>query len=123
SEYDYRYMAFYDIEEDLDYLTNFNTTIFNCGLTLENSKNYILEEFRLFVEMERVSLPENERKKCYCESCKKLNIPITKNKYQLKKPFRFLVWSCGFCGSEKLKFNGDHQVKKMILSEYKKNNT
>lgn len=123
TEYDRRYIAFYEIDEDLDYLRYDNSVIFNSGLTIENSKDFILEEFKIFVQMENLKITLEERDRCYCENCKKLNIPITKNKFQLKKPFRYMVWSCGICGSEKLKFNSNHGVKRMIIEEYKKTKT
>jgi RNase P subunit RPR2 len=121
SGYDPKYIVFYEIDEDLDYLKYDNSFIFNYGLTLENSKEFILEEFKIFDEMETLKIPIEEHKKCYCEKCKNLNIPITKNKYQLKKPFKYLIWSCGVCGSEKLKFNNNHEVKRMIIERFKKN--
>lgn len=120
SEYDSRYIAFYEIEEDIEYLTYDNRVIFNSGLTLENSKDFILEEFEIFVQMEKLKIPIEERSKCYCETCMKLNTPITKNKFQFKKPFKYLVWSCGICSSEEVKLN-DHKVKKLIIEEHKKN--
>lgn len=123
TEYDHRYIAFYEIDEDLDYLTYDNSVLFNSGLTMKNAKDFILEEFEIFVQMENLKIPLEERGRCYCENCKKLNIPITKNKFQLKKPFRYMVWSCGICGAEKLKFNNDHEVKRMIIDEYKNTKT
>lgn len=117
SDYDQKYIPFFEIDEDLDYLRYDNNTIFNIGLTLENSKEFILEEFKIFLEMETLKIPSEERNKCYCKKCNKLNIPITKTKYQLKKPFKYLVWSCGLCGSTKLKFNNNHEVKKLIIEK------
>ncbi len=119
--YDFRYIAFYEIDEDLDYLKFNNSVVFNSELTIENSKDFILEEFKIFVQMEEIKLPKDERNKCYCETCKKLNIPVTRNKYQLKKPFKYLAWTCGLCGSVKLKFNPNHELKRMIIEEFKKN--
>lgn len=121
SEYDQKYIAFFEIDEDLDYLRYNNSAIFNSGLTKYNSKEYILEEFKIFVEMETLKIPFEAQRKCYCEKCKNLNVPITKNKYQFKKPFKYLVWSCGLCGSSKLKYNSNHEVKRMIIEEFKKN--
>ncbi|MCS4226921.1 hypothetical protein [Sphingobacterium sp. BIGb0165] len=120
SEYDYRYIAFYEIDEDLDYLKYDNSTLFNTGLTLENSKEFILEEMKIFVEMESLNIPREQREKCYCETCKNLNSPITKNKFQLKKPFRYTVWACGICGSNKLKYSSNHDVKRRIIEQSKK---
>jgi RNase P subunit RPR2 len=117
--YDRRYIAFYEIDEGLDYLTYDNSVLYHSGLTIENSNDFILEEFKIFVQMENLKIPLEERNKCYCKKCKMLNYPITKNRFQLKKPFKYMVWSCGICGSEKLKFNNNHEVKRMIIDEYK----
>src|SRR5690606_18443321 len=122
TEYDTRYIAFYEIDEELDYLTYNNSRLFNSGLTIENSKDFILEEFKIFVQMEDLKIPLEERNKCYCEKCKNLNIPITKNKFQFEKPFRYMVWACQICGSEKLKFYNNHDVKRMIIDKYKFSN-
>lgn len=123
SGYDQTYIAFYEIDEDLDNLRYDNSVIFNTGLNLENSKQFILEEFKIFIEIQTLNIPFEERNKCYCEKCKNLNIPITKNKYQLKKTFKYLVWSCGICGSEMLKYNNNQEVKRMIIENFKKNYT
>jgi len=121
SEYDNKYIVFSEIDEDLNYLTYNDSVIFNSGLTLENSKDFIMEEMKIFVQMENLKIPLADRSKCYCETCKKLNTPITKSKYHLKRPFISLVWSCGLCGSEKIKYNNSHDVKKMIIEKFKKN--
>lgn len=120
SDYDRRYIPFFDLDEDLDYLKYDNSTLYNSNLTIENSKKFILEEFKIFAEMERLKVPLEERSKSFCEHCKKLNHPKTKNKYQFKKPFKYLVWSCEFCGSEKLKYSSDHETKKIIIEQYRK---
>lgn len=122
SKYDPRYMTFYEIDEDLDYLTYNNSALFNSGLTIENSKDFILEEFKIFVQMENLKIPLEERNKCYCEKCKNFNNPITKNKFQFKKPFRYMVCGCGICGSEKLKFSSNQEVKRMIIDKYQFSN-
>ncbi len=121
SGYNYRYIAFYEIDEDLDYLKYNNSTIYNPGLTLENLKEFILEEMKIFIEMEGLNIPREQRHKCYCETCKNLTSPITKNKFQLKKPFRYTVMACRICGSEKLKYNSSHYVKRKIIEQSKKN--
>jgi len=122
SGYNYRYIAFYEIDEDLDYLKYDNSTLYNKGLTLENSKEFILEEMKIFVEMENLNIPREQREKCYCETCKNLNDPITKNKFQLKKPFKYTVLACGICGSDKLKHNSNHDVKWRIIEQSKRDN-
>lgn len=114
SAYNNKYMAFYEIDEDLDYLRYSNSTLYNTGLTLENSKEFILEKMKIFVEMEDLTICSEEHAKCYCETCRNLNNPITKNKFQFKTPFRYTVRVCGICGSEKLKYNGNDDVKKVV---------
>ncbi|UIR57321.1 hypothetical protein LZQ00_05765 [Sphingobacterium sp. SRCM116780] len=121
SGYNYRYIAFYEINEDLDRLTYDDVVLFNPGLTLENANDFILEEFKIFVQMEDLKISKEDRDKCFCETCKNLNIPITKNKYQLKKPFKYVVWACGICGSEKLNYTNNHEVKRMIITDFNSN--
>lgn len=113
SDHEHRYLPFFNINEDLDYIKYDHSIWITSGLTAENSNEFILEEFKIFVEMERLMIPCGERDKCYCKRCKRLNIPSTKTKYQLRKPFKYLVWSCGFCRSDKLIFNSRHEVKRM----------
>ncbi|NII83880.1 MULTISPECIES: hypothetical protein [unclassified Pedobacter] len=120
SGYDSKYLAFYEINEDLEYLKYENKTIYHSGLTTENANEFIFEEFRIFALMEDLKIPQEFRNQCYCQRCKKLNIPVTRNKFQLKRPFRYAVSTCGICGSEKLKHSNDHEVKWIIINEYKK---
>ncbi|WP_412465656.1 hypothetical protein [Pedobacter sp. KLB.chiD] len=120
SRYDSKYLAFYEINEDLEYLKYENKTIYHSGLTMENANEFISEEFRIFALMEDLKIPQELRNQCYCQRCKKLNIPVTRNKFQLKRPFRYAAWTCGICGSEKLKHSSDHEVKWIIINEYKK---
>ncbi|WP_145856012.1 hypothetical protein [Pedobacter suwonensis] len=76
SGYNSKYMAFYEINEDLDYLKYENKTIFNPGLTIENANDFIFEQFRIFTIIEDLKIPQELRSKCYCERCKKLNTPV-----------------------------------------------
>ena len=119
SDYEHRYLPFFNIGEDLDYIRYDNSIWITSGLTAENSKEFILEEFKIFVEMERLKIPLGERDKCYFERCKQLNTPLTKAKYKLRKPFKYLVWSCGVCRLDKLIFNNSHEVKRMIIEAFR----
>ncbi|SDG59999.1 hypothetical protein SAMN05421827_108121 [Pedobacter terrae] len=120
SRFDSKYIAFYEINEDLEYLKYENKTIYNSGLTIENANELIFEEFRIFAIMEDLKIPQELRNKCYCERCKKLDILIIRDKFQLRRPFRYRVWACSTCGSTKFKYNNDHEVKWLIIDEYKK---
>lgn len=50
SEYDEKYMEFYKISEDLDYLAYENEPIYNTSLNLNNYKEFIHKEFKSFIE-------------------------------------------------------------------------
>ncbi|MGK6351602.1 hypothetical protein [Parapedobacter sp. DT-150] len=123
SGYDARYIAFYEIDEDLDCLRYNDSVLFNSELTLENQKEYILEELKLFYKMESLGIPVDERRKWYCKRCKKLTSPTLKTKYQLKQPFKYQTWCCGICGSEKHIIGGIHTVKRKIIQEFVDRNT
>ncbi|RLJ69562.1 hypothetical protein [Pedobacter alluvionis] len=56
SDYEYRYPPFFNINEDLDYIKYDHSVWITSGLTAENSKEFILEEFKIFVEMERLMI-------------------------------------------------------------------
>ncbi len=120
SGYDRRYSAFYEIAEDIDCLTYQDTTIFNGELTLKNANEFILEGFTIFVQMELLEIPQEERDQCFCRSCGNFNTPVIKTKYQLRKPFKFPVFVCGLCGATKLQFNSDPKVKWMLIEKFKR---
>jgi hypothetical protein len=106
SDYDSKYIDFEWISEDLYNLKYEHFTIYCSGMTLENYKEYILEEFEIFLEMQDLKIPDEERTKNYCSNCKKFTKLKIKTKYQLfKKPFKINVMCCEFCKSEKLKYS------------------
>ena len=55
TDYDRRYIGFYIIEEDLEYANR--TDSFTTDLTLDDYKEYIKNEFQIFLEMFEVSIP------------------------------------------------------------------
>lgn len=120
--YSDRYIGFYEISEDLDYLYYDNSTIYNHGLTLENYTTFVLEEFNLFLEMEDLKIPIEERQKSYCLNCQQLTVLILENKMKLKPPFRHKVWCCQICGSENYLLNNNQSVKKIIIENFKTTN-
>lgn len=118
SGYDARYISFYEIDEDLDRFRYNDSVLFNSELTVENQQEYILEELKLFYEMERLDVPLDERRKWYWKRCEKLISPALKTKYQLRRPFRYQTWCCGICGSEKQLLGSTHEVKRKIILEF-----
>lgn len=121
TNYSARYIAFYEIDEDLERLDYNDYPIFNINLTKENSNEFIMEEFKIFLEMERLNIPLEERDYNYCISCSKLVKPILKTKYRLRDPHRYQVWCCPDCKSEKLRFSSEHAVKWLIIESHKEN--
>ena len=109
TNYSSKYIPFYEIKEDLERLKYSTYTIYNSEITLENYNDFLLEEFGIFLEMEEIKLPDEERKKCLCLNCIKLNIPIAENN----------TWVCEFCNSSEIMFNNNHKVKRFIIDEYK----
>lgn len=121
TEYDARYIAFYEIDEDLDRLKYNDSVLFNPGLTVQNYPEFILEEFKIFLEMERLKIPSGERDYSYCIRCSRLIKPVLKTKYQLRKPHKYQVWCCSNCKFEELRFSSEHMVKRLIIEKYKEN--
>ena len=114
---DFRYSGFSDIEEDLDNLF-YGRPAKREGLTRENQKAYILEEFKLFSTMEMLDIPLAIRQQEYCLICNKLSIPHPRKKYSIRRPFIYHVLCCGHCGSERLKSSAQHFVKHKIIQAY-----
>ncbi|PID92932.1 MAG: hypothetical protein CSA94_02640 [Bacteroidetes bacterium] len=56
TNYSKRYIQFYEIEEDLEYLNYDNHTISNSELTLNNADSLITREFELFLEAEKCKI-------------------------------------------------------------------
>lgn len=118
TNYDEKYIGFYLIDEDLDYLI-YNSSVQNIsGLSIQNKNQIIKEEFWFFSAMEKLQIPLKVRQLSYCSDCKFLIKPILKQKFRLKKPFKHNVWCCPKCSSENLKFNGNREVKQMIIEKY-----
>jgi hypothetical protein len=50
SDYSSRFMPFLDLEEDIDYLINYGSPLFNSELRKDNINETIINEFQLFLE-------------------------------------------------------------------------
>lgn len=117
SDRDFRYSGFSDIEEDLDNLFYRRKTK-REGLTPENQKEYIREEFKLFSAMEMLDIPMAARQQEYCLICGKLSTPYPRKRYSISRPFIYHVLCCDHCGSERLKSAAQHFVKRKIIQSY-----
>lgn len=119
SDYSKRFIQFFDLDEDIDYLKYDNRTIFNPGLTLENTESFIKKEFELFLEAERLKITDETRELSYCQKCKTIAKPKLKNKFRLQKPHNIQIWVCRKCGSDKLDHFSTQIGKEIILKEIK----
>lgn len=119
TEYDSKYMQFYDLAEDIDYLDCCGETIFNIGLTQENKNQFIKAEFELFLEAEKLQIEDTTREKSICDNCGKITKPKQKTKYQLKKPYKYYIWVCGNCGSTKIEHFSNQNGKCKVLQAIK----
>ena len=120
SDYSLKYAPFGFLDEDIDYLNYSQTTLFNTGLTLDNKEEFVKEEFRLFLEMNQLQIDDSLREQSYCLNCNKFGKPALKIKYQLKQPYKYQVWVCSNCGSEKLEHSNNHKTKRRIIEMIKK---
>jgi len=116
--YERRYIAFYEINEDIDCLFYNDSILFNPDLTMENKNKFIKEEFKIFYEMEKHNIPLEKRNLWYCKNCESLDEPKLKTKYQFKKPYKYQTYCCSNCNSRS--FEKDNQkVKRLIIEKYK----
>ena len=119
SDYSKRFIQFFELDEDIDYLKYDNRTVFNPGLTLENTESFIKKEFELFLEAERLKITDETRELSYCQKCKTIAKPKLKNKFRLQKPYNIQIWVCSKCGSDKLDHFSTQIGKEIILKEIK----
>jgi RNase P subunit RPR2 len=119
SGYDSKYLQFFELEEDVDYLENYGGVIFTSGLRLDNKDQFVKDEFELFLEIERLEIDIETREKSICNKCGAISKPILKNKYQLKKPHKYQTFVCGHCASEKIEHFSTQNGKRRIIDRIK----
>lgn len=116
SDYNYKYILFYELSEDLDYLSygNYNP-IYNHNITIENSNDFIKQGFKTFLECEKLQIGKEIREKAYCNQCKEISKPILQTKYQFKIPIKYSELTCSICQSNKINsFNSQIGREKII---------
>ena len=121
TNYDSKYLQFFELAEDIDYLKNYGGIIYNSGLNKENIDHFIQEEFELFLEIKRLNIDEEIRQKSICNDCGQISKPGLTTKYQLKKPHKYQAWICSNCGSEKVYHFSTHKGKRKIIDRTKNN--
>ncbi len=126
TDYDVKYTQFFGIDEDLDYLSHNEQTIFNSGLRKDNIEEYVKTEFELFIETVSLDLDNSIFDKAICNKCGLITKPKLKNKRKLCTTTTYQIWICGNCGTDKIEhFNSQAGKKRIIeqLKEDKKNYT
>ena len=120
TDYDSKYIQFYELDEDLDYLDyGQSTPIYNQGITKENADAFIFREFELFLEFEALDIEKELRKKAFCNKCEQITEPELRKKFQFKKPFKFQEFVCRNCKSNNIDSFGSQIGKEKILKRIK----
>ena len=100
TDYDERYVPFYELKEDLDCLEYSDISpIFNSKITKENANSFIVKEFDLFLECKKLGITKGIYESAYCNDCNEVSKPKYKIKYQLKKPRKYSILVCCICES------------------------
>ncbi|QCK16105.1 hypothetical protein [Mangrovivirga cuniculi] len=115
TDYSKKYVQFYEIDEDLDYLKYDNHTIFNSGLTLKNADSFIIREFELFLETEKYNIDDKTRELAYCKHCDKIEKPKLKNIKNWIGKVKYQTWVCGLCESKDILHFSSQKGKEIIL--------
>ena len=119
TDYSHKYIQFYDLDEDLDYLKYNNSTIFNIGLSLENADSFIVKEFDLFLETEKLEVDDRIRDSAFCKKCGMIERPKLKTKRNWIGNAKYQYWACGLCESEDILHFKSQQGKEIILKKIK----
>ena len=119
SDYDIKYFDFFQLDEDLDYLKYSESTISNYELSKDNKEEFILEEFRLFLEIEKLKVREEIREYSICTKCNHIGKPKLKTEYQLKSPIKYKIWKCEKCNSKEIEHFNSQSGKRKIINKIK----
>jgi hypothetical protein len=119
TDYSDKYIHFYELDEDLDYLRYDNKTIFNTGLSLENADKFIIREFELFLDAEKFKIDDKTKALAYCNSCNSIGKPKLKNKQNLIGQVKYQYWVCSKCESQDILHFRDQKGREIILNKIK----
>ena len=119
TDYSSKYIQFYELDEDLDYLQYDNRTIFNSGLSLKNADSFIIREFELFLESEKYRIDKNIRESAYCNQCGLIRKPKLKDKRNLIGQVKYQYWVCGNCESHDILHFRNQKGREMIMDRIK----
>ena len=120
SEYSNKYIQFYNLDEDIDYLNYDSKTLFNSFDKNDNLDEIIIEEFRLFLKAEKMNLSDEYREFVFCNNCQTLSKPILKPKKNWLGKIEYNYWVCPKCKSKDLEHFSNQNGKRIILNELNK---
>ena len=119
TDYFSKFIQFYLIAEDFDCLEYGSYPIFNSGITKDNKEEFIIKEFELYYEFQKLNLKDSLINKAICNSCGEIVNTDLKTKYQLKKPFKYQVYVCNNCNSENIQHFSDQIGRSKIVDKLK----
>jgi hypothetical protein len=96
TSYDERYLRFIYLTDDLYSLETGDIAYFHDKLALQNKDEYIREEIKLFLELERLNISNIITEYVYCNKCYRATKPV------FKKGLLFTSVRCGNCNSKKI---------------------
>jgi hypothetical protein len=117
SDYSARFIQFMDLDEDIDCFIYTGVPLFNSDINKDNIEEMIINEFKLFLQIEASDLKIREM--AYCNQCSKsMNLVLKKN-FSIFKSKQYNYWSCSNCGSKDLIHGTSQKGKMMILNTIK----
>ena len=111
-----KYIQFYNLNEDIDCLTYYGSTIFNSFSKTDNLDEIIKEEFRLFLKAENMSLSDESRDLTFCNKCQCISKRILKPKRKWFGKIEYNYWACSICKSKDLEHFSTQNGKRIILN-------
>jgi hypothetical protein len=120
TDYATKYILFCELDEDLDCLKYDSRTIFNSGLSHENADKFIIKEFDLFLESEKLKIDDAIRESAYCNRCYSIEKPKLKNKRNFIGQVKYQYWVCGNCVSQDILHFRDQRGREIIMRKIKK---
>lgn len=115
TDYSNRYIPFYQLDEDLEYLKYDNRTIFNSGLSIENAETFIIKEFELFLDAKKLKIDNTLCESAYCNKCGLIKKPKVKNKRNIFGFVKNQYWVCSNCDSKDILHFRDQKGREMII--------
>ena len=120
TEYDSKYIQFYELEEDLEYLNyGEHPPIYNPKITIKDADEFIVREFELFLECDRIGVTRELLEKSIYNNCGEITKAKFKTKFQLKKPFKYQEFVCNNCGSNQIDSIKSQIGKEKLLKKIK----